>query len=223
VWLVAVATTATASMSAAADGSSEPWVDQDQPLIFEVGAFGALAVGGHFNLQDAAATTGASSIGSTVSLVNHPAFALTADLGPADGSQQYELFYSREDAGMRGSSGVQLPDVTVEYLHLGGTVLLADDAGIKPYVAAGLGVTRFTPSEGGSTDARFSVSLGLGLRWPLTRHFSFRLEARGFATVVNSDTASFCGSGQNGLLCGVHGTGHAFVQGQFLAGAAYAF
>jgi opacity protein-like surface antigen len=221
VWLMTVATTVTATMSATADGSPEPAVDQDPPLIFEVGAFGGLAAGGHFRLQGAAATAGASSIGGTVSLVDHPALALTLDLGADDSSQQYELFYSREDTGLRSSSGIRLADVTVEYLHLGGTVLFPDSASIKPYIAGGLGVTRFTPSEGGSTDARFSMSLGLGLRWPLTRRFSFRLEARGFVSVVDSDTASLCATGQNGLSCGIHGSGHAFVQGEFLAGVVF--
>ncbi|MBV8806536.1 MAG: hypothetical protein JO042_15875 [Sinobacteraceae bacterium] len=190
-------------------------------MKIEVGAFGGLMAGGHFRLQDAAASAGANSVGGTISLVDQTALALTLDLGPDDSSQQYELFYSREDTGLRSSSGVRLADVTVEYLHLGGTVLFPEGTGIKPYIAGGLGVTRFTPSEGGSADARFSMSLGLGLRWPLTRRFSFRLEARGFASVVESDTASLCASGQNGLSCGIHRSGHTFVQGEFLAGVVF--
>jgi opacity protein-like surface antigen len=221
VWVMSIATTVTATMSPAADGSPESAVDEDPPLIFEVGAFGGLTAGGHFRLQGAAATADPSSVGGTISLVNHPALALTLDVGPDDSSQQYELFYSREDAGLRSSSGIRLADVTVEYLHLGGTVSFPDATRIKPYIAGGLGVTRFTPSEGGRADARFSMSLGLGFRWPLTRRFSFRLEARGFVSVVDSDTASLCATGQNGLSCGIHGSGHTFVQGEFLAGLVF--
>jgi opacity protein-like surface antigen len=172
-------------------------------------------------LQDTAANAGASSIGGTVSLVDHPALALTLDVGPEDSSEQYELLYSREDTGLRSSAGMRLADVTVEYLHLGGTVLFPDAERIKPYIVGGLGVTRFTPSGGGSTDARFSMSLGLGLKWPLTRRISFRLEARGFVSVVDSDTASLCATGQNGLACNIHGSGHTFVQGEFLAGVVF--
>ena len=87
----------------------------------------------------------------------------------------------------------------------------------------GLGATRFTPDQAGNTDTRFSVSLGLGLRWPVTRHFSVRVEGKGLVTFMNPNTAVFCRSNQSGLLCNVHGDGRAFVQGEFLAGAAYAF
>jgi opacity protein-like surface antigen len=183
--------------------------------MFEVAGFGALSVGGRFRLQDGGA-------GSSVSLADQGAFALTADLR-ADEGTQYELFYSREATDLRGNFGTPRTNVTVEYLHIGGTLLLNDEPKIKPYLVGGLGVTRFTPGEQGSTDTRFSASLGLGLRWPVTRHFSVRLEGRGFVTLVNPDTAVFCRSDQSGLLCRIHGSGQTFVQGEFLAGAAYAF
>jgi hypothetical protein len=141
----------------------------------------------------------------------------------ADQGSQYELFYSREATDLRGDTGIPRTDVTVEYLHLGGTLLINDEPRVKPYAVGGLGITRFTPGENGNTDTRFSVDLGLGLRWPVTKHFSLRLEARGFVTLMNPDTAVFCRSDQNGLLCRFHGNGHAFAQGEFLAGAAFAF
>jgi opacity protein-like surface antigen len=192
----------------------------EEPLLFEVAGFGALAVGGHFRLQDAVATgTGA---GSTVSLADHGAFALAADLRADEGSQ-YELFYSREATDLRGNAGVPRTNVTVEYFHLGGTLLLDDEPKIKPYIVGGLGVARFTPGAQGNTDTRFSASLGLGLRWPVTRHFSVRLEGRGFVTLVNPDAAIFCRSDQAGLLCRIRGSGQTFLQGEFLAGAAWAF
>jgi len=47
------------------------------PLLFEVAGFGALAVGGRFRWADPGALTGT---GSSVSLADHGAFALAADL-----------------------------------------------------------------------------------------------------------------------------------------------
>lgn len=190
----------------------------DEPLLFEVGGFGGLAVGGHFRSTD----TGGSGTGSSVSVADHGAFALTADLR-ADAASQYELFYSREATDLRGNFGVAPTQVTVEYLHLGGTLVLNDEPKIKPYIAGGLGITRFTPGEQGSTDTRFSASLGVGVRWPVTPRFSVRLEGRGLVTLVNPDAAIFCRSDQSGLLCRIHGSGQTFVQGQFLAGAVFAF
>jgi opacity protein-like surface antigen len=219
---VAVAALMTAPAMADEEGASgaPPWAGQERQLLFETGAFGALAVGGRFKLTDSGAN--GTGTGSSVSLADHGAFALTADLR-ADEGTQYELFYSREATGLRGNSATPRTDVTVEYLHLGGTVLLDDEQRIKPYMAGGLGISRFTPGQEGSTDTRFSVSLGLGLRWPVTRHFSVRIEGRGFLTLVNPDTAVFCRSDQNGLLCRIHGNGQTFIQGEFLAGAAFAF
>jgi opacity protein-like surface antigen len=200
--------------------SSSPRVAEEQPLLFEVAGFGGLAVGGRFRLENAGAT--GTGTGSSVSLADHGAFALTADLRADEGSQ-YELFYSREATDLRGNAAVPRTNVTVEYLHLGGTLLLNDEPKIKPYIVGGLGIARFTPGEEGSTDTRFSASLGLGLRWPVTRHFSVRLEGRGFVTLVNPDTAVFCRSDQDGLLCRIRGSGQTFLQGEFLAGAAWAF
>jgi opacity protein-like surface antigen len=222
--LLTIAAAATPQL-AAAQGSADnttppPWVGQDHPLLFEAGVLGALAVGGRFKLDDGGAT--GTGTGSRVTLADHGAFALTADLRAEEGAQ-YELFYSREATDLRGNAGAPRSDVTVEYLHLGGTLLLDDEQRFKPFIAGGLGITRFTPGEEGSTDTRFSISLGLGLKWPLTQHFSLRLEGRGFVTLVDSDSAVFCRSDQNGLLCRVRGSGKTFVQGEFLAGVAFAF
>ena len=92
------------------------------PLLFEVAGFGAAAVGGRFRWADG----GAMGTGSSVSLADHGAFALAADL-LADEGTQYELFYSREATDLRGNAGVPRTRVTVEYIHLGGTVLLDDE------------------------------------------------------------------------------------------------
>jgi opacity protein-like surface antigen len=217
---VAMATAAGAAEGTSDNSTPPPWAGKERSLMFEAGAFGALAVGGHFHLQDAAVI--ASSTGSTVSLADRGAFAITADLQADEGSQ-YELFYSHEATSLGDSAAVPRTDVTVEYLHVGGTLLLDAQPAIKPYAVGGLGITRFTPGQEGNTDTKFSLSLGLGLRWPVTRHFSVRLEGRGFMTLVNPDTSVFCRSDQNGLLCRIHGSGRTFLQGEFLAGAAFAF
>jgi opacity protein-like surface antigen len=206
---------ASAADSASADS---PQLATEEPLLFEVAGFGSLAVGGRFRFEGA----GATGTGESVSLADHGAFALAADLR-ADAGSQYELFYSREATDLRGSAGAFRTNVTIEYLHIGGTLLLDDEPKIKPYIMGGLGIARFTPGEEGNSDTRFSASLGMGLRWPVTRHFSVRLEGRGFVTLVNPDAAVFCRSDQNGLLCRIRGSGQTFLQGEFLAGAAWAF
>ena len=91
-WMVAVAGTAVVAMARAADAPAFG-AHQDEPLLFEVAGFGSVTVGGQFRLQDGGA--GNTGTGDRVSLADHGAFALTADLRVDEGTQ-YELFYSRD-------------------------------------------------------------------------------------------------------------------------------
>jgi hypothetical protein len=185
----------------------------DEPLQFSISPFVGYRVGGGLRLSDT---------GQLISLDDHDAFALAIDARADEGSA-YELFYSRQSTALHGNGFVPV-DTVVEYLHIGGTLVLADEGRIAPYFGGGLGVTRLSPGLApGSVDTRFSVSLALGLRAPLTQHFSLRLEARGYITPLNTDTALFCRSDQGGALCQVRGRGSALFQGDFLAGVSYAF
>ncbi len=195
----------------AADPPSSP-TQRDQTR-FEVAPFGGFSLGGSFTRQDT---------GQKVDVGDHGSFALALDV-EADDTSQYELFYSHQSTTLRGDPTLSPTGVSVEYLHIGGTLILDNAPSVKPYLAGGLGVTRFSPPAPGLVDTRFSVSLGLGLRVPVNRHLQVRLEVRGFATLVSSDTALFCRSDQTGLLCQIHGHGSTFLQGEALAGVAYAF
>jgi opacity protein-like surface antigen len=185
----------------------------DEPAQFSISPFFGYRVGGDFRLN---------GTGQLISLDDHATFAFAVD-ARADEGRDYELFYSRQSTDLRGNGFVPV-DTVVEYLHVGGTLALADEGWIKPYFGGGLGVTRLSPGLApGSSDTRFSVSLALGLRAPLTQHFSLRFEARGYFTPLNTDTTLFCRSDQGGALCQVRGRGSALFQGDFLAGASYAF
>ena len=180
---------------------------------FEVAPFIGYQVGGNFQQADT---------GQHIGLDDHGSFAIALD-APADPSGQYELFYGRQSTVVRGE-GFAPVNVVVEYLHIGGTVLLSDSQRVKPYLAGGLGVSRLSPdSPGADADTRFSVSLALGLRVPLNRHFSLRVEGRGFLTVLQSDGAVFCHSGESGGACQITAQGSTLFQFAFLAGAAYDF
>jgi opacity protein-like surface antigen len=195
----------------AADPESAP-PPPEQPR-FEVAAFGGFSLGGSFTLN---------STGQRVDVGDHGSLALALD-AQADEGAQYELSYSRQSTTLRGDSTFAPVGVTVEYLHIGGTVVLDDSSRLKPYLLGGLGITRFGPPAPGLEDTRFSASLGLGLRMPVNKQLSLRLEARGLVTLISADTSLFCRSDQTGLLCQIHGHGSTFLQGEALAGVAYAF
>jgi opacity protein-like surface antigen len=185
----------------------------DEPMQFSVSPFVGYRLGGDFRLNDN---------GQSVSLNDHGSFAFAVDARAEEGTE-YELFYSRQATELR-SNGMPLAGTTVEYLHIGGTVNFADDERIKPYFGGGLGATRLSPGLApGSDDTRFSVSLSLGMRVPLTQHFSVRLETRGYFTPLSRDTAVFCRSDQGGALCQIRARGSSLLQGDFLAGVTYAF
>lgn len=184
-----------------------------ETLRFEVTPFVGYRVGGNFQLLDN---------GQSVRADDHGSLALAFDVRGADWTQ-YELFYGRQSTVLSGDAFAPT-SVKVEYLHIGGTVALDETPRLKPYLAGGLGVTRLTPdSASGSDDTRFSISLALGVRVPVSQHFSLRLEGRGFLTPINTDSAIFCRSDQNGALCEVRARGSLFFQFDFLAGATYAF
>ncbi len=87
-----------------------------------------------------------------------------------------------------------------------------------------MGLTRISPQTGsGSEDTRFSLSLGTGVKLPITQRFDVRLEARGFVTFINSDSAFFCASGSSGGVCAIQAKTDAFFQYELLAGATFKF
>jgi opacity protein-like surface antigen len=214
-----VAAVGTIGLVAAAQAGD---VHRNDTQNFEIAGFGGWNVGGEFKWQNGGAIVNGelTATGSRIGLDDHSSFAVAADLRAND-SSAYELFFSREATRLQ-ALGVGT-DVTVSYLHLGGTLMLDEsDRPLKPYAIGGLGVTRLQPGQDGSSRTRFSGSLGLGLRYAATQHLSLRLEGRGFLTLM-SDNSVFCKSDQSGLICRVHGNGTTFIQGQFLAGVAFAF
>ena len=184
---------------------------------WEVTPFVGYRMGGDFDLDG-------STSARKVDLDDHGSFGLAVNLLPGDRSESYELFYSRQKASVAKNSLLAPFELNVEYLHLGGTLAVNDELPIKPYIVGGLGLTRFSPRTGnGGDDSRFSLSLGGGFKLPVTKNFGVRLEARGFVTFVNSDSAFLCVSGSQGGACTVRVKGDAFIQYELLAGAAFAF
>ena len=207
-----------AALLSSALAHAEPPAREAEPparaaLQFEVSPFVGYRVGGRFKLLDT---------GQHLELDDHGSFALALDMR-ADPSTQYELFYGRQSTALRAAAAAPA-GIDVEYLHIGGTVALDERQRLNSYLAGGLGITRFSPDPTlGHEDTRFSVSLALGVRLPLSSRIALRLEGRAWLTPVNTDTALFCRSDQSGALCRVAVRGSAFFQFDFLAGAAYAF
>lgn len=127
----------------------------------------------------------------------------------------YELFYMHQDSSFDGDT--HEIDLDIDYLHIGGTYGV-EDGRIQPFVSGGLGVTHMD-FQSGSSEFRFSLSLGAGLKVPITDHIKFRVEGRGFGTVFSSSSEINCSKGQ----CTVKAKGDMFYQFSVLAGVSICF
>ena len=182
--------------------------------LFEVTPFAGLRLGGDFKLDAPSRKLDVDDSGS---------FALALNLR-IDEISQYELFFGHQSTGLQRDPLLGQVDIGVDYLHLGGTVALEGERRVIPYMAGGLGATRFSPDSSGASDkTRFSLSLGGGVKVPLSRRFALRLEGRGYLTFVDTDTAFFCRSDEEGGVCLIRGSGSTFFQYELLAGATFAF
>jgi hypothetical protein len=180
---------------------------------FEVSPLVGYGLGGTFRLSDS---------GQSLDVHDHASFGLALDARAGD-IGQYELLYATQSTDLQGQGFAPLK-VRVDYLHIGGTEFLGESQRFRPYILATVGATRIDPaSASGSEATRFSLSGGVGVRAPLNRHLSVRIEGRGFLTLLNSDADIFCRSDQSGALCHVRAHGSSLFQFHFFAGAAYAF
>ncbi len=145
---------------------------------------------------------------------------------PDEKGRDIEIYYSHQSSELT-SVNVTLPStasvvnfpLTIDYLHIGGTVPITEGKGFKSFISGGLGFTYLSPDlQGLQSDLRGSFSIGIGAKWPLTKNMAFRLEARGLATLYNSNSALFCNGG-----CSLTVNGTLFLQGDVFAGLAITF
>jgi opacity protein-like surface antigen len=202
------------AVAAHAGEGDEDGAESAPATRFEVTPFAGYRFGGDFDIQGS--RRGAN-------LNDHGSFALALDLRRDEGSQ-YELFYSRQETNLAPDSPLGPLGLDVEYLHIGGTLVLDEEQLLKPYLIGTLGLTRLTPEPGRSSDnTRFSFSLGAGVRVPVTEHFGLRLEGRGYLTFVDTRSSVFCASTSAGGFCAIRASGSTFIQYELLAGAAFSF
>jgi hypothetical protein len=159
---------------------------------------------------------------TSVRLRDSASFALALDL-TYDASRQYEFFASHQSTSLTvtqvgGASKEKLP-MKVTYLHFGGTNYFDGPAGVGPFVAGGLGLTRLAPGlDGLETEIKPSLSLALGYAVPLGPSVGLRLEGRGYWTLINSSGGLFCSGG-----CTIAIKGDTFAQFELLVGISARF
>lgn len=148
--------------------------------------------------------------------------AISLDL-PLDASRQVQFYLSHQRTELDTSNATpatptRVP-LNVTYLHLGGSVFFDGPVGRGPYVVGGLGLTVFDPDATNySAEVRPSMNLGIGYEFPLGDRAALRVEARGYATLVNSTGGFLCSGG-----CVVNVQGDLVTQGEVQVGLAVRF
>jgi hypothetical protein len=188
----------------------------DRPR-FEIAPFGGYRIGGDFDLEDEQGLTL-----SNVDLESDVSWGLGLALY-RDPDAYYELLFSRQTTQLDDPDpALQDVDFTTEYYHFGGTLIFEFEPWMHPYLSVTLGLTRFDADDFGS-EYEFSGSLGLGVRIPVSERLSFLLGARGYGTLVDSDTEYLCASTGGEATCLVRSSGDVFFQGEAMLGVALTF
>ncbi len=189
---------------------------QEESYKFELTPFAGLTTGGNFD--DAAST-------ASLELDDSGTFGLILNIDET-ANTQWEILYSLQvtEADTTGLpiSGAPL-DIDVHYIQGGGTYLFDGDAA-RPFLAATIGASHFEPGLSGvDSETFFAFSIGTGLQIRPNDRFGIRLEARGYGTLVDSNSDLFCQSGPAGAICAVTVEGTVLWQFQAFAGFVFRF
>jgi hypothetical protein len=175
----------------------------------------ALTVYGGY--RDGGAFTDESS-GRRLRLDSAGTGAVSLDLA-LDGSRQLQIYVAQQRTRLPIAATAGTLPLRITYLHLGGTNFFDGPIGTGPYVVGGLGATLFEPGLAGyGNELKPSLNLGAGWQFTLGTALALRLEARGYATLVNSSGGLFCSGG-----CTLSIKGDTVTQGEVQLGLSFRF
>lgn len=148
---------------------------------------------------------------------------------PYEFGKTLEIYYSHQSseiesislppASVSTSTPAGTIPLTIDYLHIGGTAPIRNEERLKTFVTGGLGFSYLSPDVTGlDSELRPSLSIGIGLKWPLTERIALRAEARGLATMFSNNSSIFCSGG-----CTISISGNFFTQYEAFAGITIGF
>jgi hypothetical protein len=113
-----------------------------------------------------------------------------------DASRELQLQFSQQSTTLSPGGGAEPFDLTIRYVHVGGTAFIDRPIGRGPYAVGGIGATYFSPNASGyGSEFKPSLNIGFGYYWPLNDRVALRAEARGFFTLVDSSGGFLCSGG----------------------------
>ena len=189
---------------------------QEAPFIYELTPFAGYRFGGAFEEEDTDRTFDLEES-------NAHGIILNIREGP---NTQWEVLYARQSAGVDVEPPLAegpAPELDIEYLHFGGTVLSRGE-NTRGFLAGTVGLTRFDPQPGGSgAETHFSGSIGGGVQLRASRRLGIRLEGRVVTTFLSNNSDLFCSIGGASSVCAVRVEGATFTQWELRAGLVFRF
>ena len=182
---------------------------QQEQTRFELTPFAGYTVGGEVEN---------SSLGETLELEDDASFGVILNIRHSSNTQ-WEILYSRQATKLNPG----MLDLDAHYLQAGGTYLGGGDYA-RPYLALTLGASHFEPGLGGvSSETFFAFSVGAGFHFRPNARLGMRLEARGYGTLLESDSDLFCRTGPDQNICVIQADGKVLWQLQTFAGIVFRF
>lgn len=128
-----------------------------------------------------------------------PSFGAEVGIPVGSSGMKFTLMASRQSSELETGSGLfepddEVADFDVTYFHGGLHIPFARSRNAVPYFTVSAGVANLDPQIAGLSDeTRFSASAGLGVKVPMSRALSLRLEGRGFYTSLEDQSdCSLC-------------------------------
>jgi hypothetical protein len=186
---------------------------------FELGAYGGYQFGG-----SAEGESGASRVRADIE--SAPIYGAMIDVAVRRGAFA-ELSYSRSPTvlQLRQPDGeVYRYDILIQYFQLGGLLEFRTPSAdwLRPIFGGTFGATVFTANDDRASyeEWRASILLEAGAKIRLTHFLGLRVQVRGGATFLPSDSALFCASS---VGCAYAFTGTAILNGEVGGGAYLSF
>jgi hypothetical protein len=199
--------------------TSRAAADGEAPPRFELTPYAGYRIGGEFEGQNG---------GGSFKLDEGNSEGLIFNIAARDVNTQWEVLYGHQSTAVTTQFAFDPAarlGLDVEYFQFGGTYMFdSGDDDTRPFVALTAGVTHFGPTlPGVDSESYFSGSFGGGVQLRKTKRVGVRLEARVFATFVDTDGALFCHSGAQGAVCAIQIHGTALYQWEGSAGVVFRF
>ncbi|MDQ3280788.1 MAG: porin family protein [Acidobacteriota bacterium] len=116
-----------------------------------------------------------------------------------DTGLKLELMANRQASQLETEGGLfepnnEVADIDVTYLHAGLQIPFARSRNATPYAIVSGGLAQLDPQiRNVTSENRFSASAGIGVKIPMNRAMSVRLEGRGYYTSLqNEDDCTIC-------------------------------